>query len=780
MAIYTHTLDEQGGSGTRPSQIYLYVTGYGSAYLEAPSPAASTRRLNQLDIIPSRECFKFNGFFTGQNGAGSQIVQSDGDLRFGLHVAPRSNAVLYAHWTRLSYIATLDVQGGSGGTAKIYCKPDELGGWYGDQYCSQAISSVTPPTREGYAFRGFFNRTFTTIFINPDGSFADAMRSTCISVDAALYAAWVQIRTCTLDRAGGTGGTSAIYSHTHDDSDPSDPESGWYADTGLSEPLDGVAPPVRAGYSFEGYFTAATGGAKYINADGSLVENFPATIAHDATLYAQWSVRWPVVLSPNGGHGGTGEIYYDHTLGLFYGADGEAIDAVEIPTRECFAFSGFEDTGGTSYIAPDGAIDQQLLASAMEATASMTPEGELPSMGLVATWTRVAYKCALESPYSGGTEAIYYVAARSGFYATYAPAPADDPLSAVALPCRRGHACVGFSADATAQHLFIETLPDSRSTGEIAAESIASDTTIYPVWEPRRFVMSFERLSGVSKTVTFGEAVGALPSPASVPQGAVFDGWFLGGAKITDGTYWDYDDETATRAGAVTLTPRFKTAFSNVTDWFGLASDALVPIESSSGDDAKRICCRDLGRANGASFADIPWRNPTVKYLVVADVVLSVTLGKAFAATKSGRNVVASGYMITSAAVSTASRAFPVVTVSAVANEGADAINKFAVSVQIMARARAQNLMGAIGGDMDSLESCTLVASCDPVVLAFGGAPCASDVVKGRIEVSAETRAVRNSQSAPTSAAPFTATGITTSGIGTGYSTHTIKAIKEL
>lgn len=210
-------------------------------------------------------------------------------------------------------------------------------------------------------------------------------------------------------------------------------------------------------------------------------------------------------------------------------------------------------------------------------------------------------------------------------------------------------------------------------------------------------------------------------------------------------------------------------ALPTVDDFFGLGSSTLVPISSASGDNMRRECMSNAtwsgytqvggaGRYSaGVSDSGGIWRNPTVKYMVVGDMTLSLNLGTAFAATFSGGVMTVSGFMIVSAVVETQQRQFPTVTVSAVANEGANAINLFAVSIPIIARARPQNLLGAVSGG-GYLQSCRLAAQCQPVVLAENNMPCASDVVHGQYTVDATTHDYANA-GAPVAANGFAAVG---------------------
>ena len=209
-------------------------------------------------------------------------------------------------------------------------------------------------------------------------------------------------------------------------------------------------------------------------------------------------------------------------------------------------------------------------------------------------------------------------------------------------------------------------------------------------------------------------------------------------------------------------------------DYFGFASAALVPISSDAGDTVHRVTASHAGRyAAGVSEAGGIWRNPTTTYAVVRNTTLAVTLGKAY---KGSSGV--SGYMITSVEVSTEIGRFPTVTISATANEGANAINLFPVSVPIVARSKAQNLLNAVSGG-GYLQRVSLVAACDAVVCEENLMPCASDVVNGRYELAAETLAAAQ-QAAPTTGNGFAFLGAPKAQQDADYMRYSLTARKEM
>ena len=260
--------------------------------------------------------------------------------------------------------------------------------------------------------------------------------------------------------------------------------------------------------------------------------------------------------------------------------------------------------------------------------------------------------------------------------------------------------------------------------------------------------------------------------------------------------------------------------FGTVVDYFNLASSTLIPISSDIGYERRRVVCANASWSGGSQQyagrydSDVnevlgAWRNPTVVYEVVGDMTLSLSLGAAFpclfpngssAYDSRGLSmscISASGYMITEVQVETSGvDNFPRITVSAVANEGhirsyynnvwtratanaTDAINQFNVRIPILARARAQDFMSCIVTN-GTLQSCTVKAVCDPVVLFEDMMPCASDVVHGRYELTATIADYEGTAGIPSTNNGFTGIGKPLRCDATGYPIYTLTARKEI
>ena len=105
--------------------------------------------------------------------------------------------------------------------------------------------------------------------------------------------------TVKLDAKGGSGGTEEV-------------------EATYGEAMPEIVVPVRAGYAFKGYFTAAGGkGTQYYKADGTSAKAW--SLAGNATLYAAWEAL-PKQVTTFKGNGGTPETQKTtNTVSMAYG-----------------------------------------------------------------------------------------------------------------------------------------------------------------------------------------------------------------------------------------------------------------------------------------------------------------------------------------------------------------------------------------------------------------------------------------------------------------------------
>jgi len=745
------TLNLSSGTGDVEALYYQIVGGglytdnlcEGAPVLSIPKPKIANKA--------------FRGFFanaTSSTSTGTQYIDKDGNFLSAL-TALTAAKTIYA-WYLAPYKITISANSGTGGSTAFYY--DSLNGLFYDTADVEMspITKITPHTRSQYKFLGIYasNNTTSAQRVAPDGTIAADFVPTAA---ATVYAQWQQVSyKLTINKGSGTGGTDALYC-----SNGANSPVGWYLDDLCQTAATRIEPPTRSGYAAKGVFTASTSGTKYINRDGTFTADFVAlSITAAKTYYWQWGALYKITLNRNGGQGGPDEFWYSSQDDAYFADDqlSQQITSIEKPTSECFHFDGYysASSGGTQYIDSAGQFTAAL--SSLAPTAAKT---------FYAHWTRVSYKLTLnDNGGTGGSVAIYNSGANANYYA-------DDQLTtrvlSVNVPTKTGYSLLGYYQTTSGGSKYVN------ADGTIAAAvGISANTTIFARYTPNTYTLFFSEGSTTQKTVTFGAAVGAVPSPTKV--GYIFAGWYVDETKIEASTVWNFaENKTAYPAWI----PHVSDYFGNVEDYFNLGSASMIPIASDSGDNRTRLCVahtgkyeRDVNQLSGV------WRNPSVTYAVVRSFTFRVTLGKAYAAQSSGNTMYRSGYMITEAEVATSIGNFPTITVRAVANEGRDAINLFDVSVPVVARSKAQNLMNAIRGG-GKLSGCTLVASCEPVVVAENMMPCASDVVNGKITVNAGTIAPTG-EAAPTAQNGFTSLGEPKQTTEQYYAVWNIAAEKEL
>jgi len=669
-----------------------------------------------------------------------------------------------------SYKITLSQSNWSGGTAAIWYDT-ATAAFYSDSGLTTAVTSITPPTRELYRFNGFYSSSSNgTQYIDGDGNFTAALYALSITAARTFYAQGTQVSyKLTLNDNSGSGGDGVLYYKI----DGGGFYAHWLCDSEGPQ-ITHVTKPTRANYAFAGYHNGTTTpGTQYIDEAGDFTSALSSlSLTAAKTIYARWVAPFKITISANRGTGGTAAFYFDSIGGKFYAEQNmaEEITAIVPHTRECFAFAGCyssNNTTSTLRVLPSG----EIVAADWTPTAAVT---------IYAQWTRVSWKITLNKQSgTGGTSALYYRIDGGGLYVDDL---CDTAATGVTPPTRSGYTFSGFYSATSGGTQYTDA--DGAFLAAFTSLTPTAAVTIYARWTANTYTLTFNYNGGThgaeTKTVTFGAAVGTLPTTTRTPD--VFNGWYVDGTKITADTVWNIAEDKMVEA-------RWTLAIAaSVEDFFGLASSALVPIASTNGDEYHRATAAHNGKyENGVNQISGIWRNPSVTYVVKANTTVSVQLGKAFAAQKSGSTMTRSGYMITTVEIVTEIGKFPTVTVSAVANEGANAVNnftvnanKFNVSVAVVARSKAQNLLNAISGG-GYLQRVTLRGTCDPVVCEENLMPCASDIVNGRYELAAETVAP-NGEAAPTMAASagFAMVGVPKVGADSNFVRYSIDGRKEM
>ena len=224
--------------------------------------------------------------------------------------------------------------------------------------------------------------------------------------------------------------------------------------------------PTRTGYTFDGWWTSATGGVQ-ISAS--------TIVTGDLTCYAHWLAnKYAVAFDANGG--GVNESNRSVTFGSVVGE-------LPTPTRTGYAFKGWwtSATGGS------------------QISASTVVAGD---MALYAHWTPI-YTVTFDA--NGGSVDESNRGVESG-----------SAVGTLPTPMLTGYSFAGWWTSAT-------------GGTKISASTIVTGVmTYYAHWTVNKYAVTFDANGGSvnesSRSVAFGETVGTLPAPAR--SGYIFDGWF--------------------------------------------------------------------------------------------------------------------------------------------------------------------------------------------------------------------------------------------------------------
>ena len=242
--------------------------------------------------IPEREGYTFGGWYLD--------TDYTEEIRNGDIVKITDNTNLYAKWIPNKYTVTLD---GNGGTVN----PSSIEVTYNYIY-----SGLPTPTRTGYTFAGWYTE-------REGGSIVNTTDTVRILSNITLYAHWTANNyTITFNANGGSVGTvlTVTYDSTY-----------------------GTLPtPSRTGYSFAGWFTAASGGSQVTNST-------KVSITSNQTLYAHWNINsYGVTINTSNANKSTG------SLNINYGGNG----TVTITPTSGYYLSGASCTNGYTTNATTG------------------------------------------------------------------------------------------------------------------------------------------------------------------------------------------------------------------------------------------------------------------------------------------------------------------------------------------------------------------------------------------------------------------------------------------
>ena len=249
----------------KPSYNVLFRANFGDGSMQ-PLKVEEGQSVNLTPNAFTKTGYTFSGWNTKIDGTGN--TYNDGaSITMG-----NADIELFAQWNANEYTVALDNQGGGS-------SPDEVIATY-----NEVLPKVTPPTRTGYIFGGYYTEPQGNGDNYLDGDGNPTAKKWEDTKGGTLYAKWTaKTYTVTLNDNGGSGGAGNVTAT-------------------FGETLPQATPiPTLSGWTFDGYYTQ-NGLEQYYNPAGSGVK--PWDKDADTTLYAQWTQNNVLSYDGNGADGG--------------------------------------------------------------------------------------------------------------------------------------------------------------------------------------------------------------------------------------------------------------------------------------------------------------------------------------------------------------------------------------------------------------------------------------------------------------------------------------------
>lgn len=459
---------------------------------------------------PTRYGYTFTGWNSESNGTGTSFKNP-------YTYSDNKSVTIYAQWKPVESKVTFDSNGGSSAGSPITVK-------YGETY-----GSLPTPSMTGKDFLGWFTSA------ENDGSDPITSSSTVrIISDTTLYAHW----------------DTAKYSvrYIANNTNVSNMPSNSVREYGQSDFRLDSKTPVREGFTFVSWNTSA---------DGSGTSYYPEqkySGNSSLSLYAVWKRNtYSVIFDSNGGDGAPESQIKEYDIPL------KLSDTV--PSRSGYTFTGWNTSqygGSEAYTAGDNySLNKAVTLYAQWTANSYTvrfdagggkssfdrKEYLYDSSYSLPTVSRKGYN--FEGWYTsgeGGTlisngdtvkienDTVFYARWRARtFTVSFDAAGGECSVSQITVrydslygrlpvPVRKGYVFAGW---------FTDKSYEKRITSE-SVMKYDSDITLVAAYTAGSYTVTFDSAGGrcdtVSKSVSYGDAYGVLPTP--VRQGYIFEGWF--------------------------------------------------------------------------------------------------------------------------------------------------------------------------------------------------------------------------------------------------------------
>jgi len=391
----------------------------------------------ELPVAPTKEHYTFAGWYNG----GTQIQQ--GAFLF-------TDTTLLAKWEGVAVTVSFDKNGGDTDS-----NPTTLNLRYGEPYSFP----VNEPGKAEYVFAGWYTEQTDGTKVTTETKLEQAL---------VLYAHWTAATyTVSFNSNGGSSATDQTVTY-----------AGAY----------GALPvTTRTGYTFNGWYTAASGGTK-------VESTTSVTMTADHTLYARWTpVAYAVACDLAGGTVATANV-------TSYTIETETFTLVN-PTKAGYTFNGWK--------LPD-ADDSTAVASKQIA------KGTTGDLSFVAVWTAATYTVSFNS--NGGSSATDQTVTYAGAY------------GALPVTTRTGYTFNGWYTAASG----------GTKVESTTSVTMTADHTLYAQWTLKQYTVTYEANGGngtvpALKTVDYTTKITIESGSSLTYKGYVFNGWTFDGRNYNSG-----------------------------------------------------------------------------------------------------------------------------------------------------------------------------------------------------------------------------------------------------
>lgn len=445
---------------------------------DSVDPATITKNYQEeLETLPvaTRTGYSFAGWFT---------AATDGDKITDKTKMPVDGAAYYAHWTINQYTVKFDGNKGSDG------------GEIKKDY-DAAIGELPTSTRAGYTFDGWYTE-------KTDGTKVE-ITTKVPAKDVTYYAHWtINQYTAKFDGNEGSDGTDITADYNSE--------------------LQTLPTSTREGYTFDGWYTAKTGGTKILTTTKMPLDG--------ATYYAHWkTVDYTITYDLNDGSSGDAKNHEDNPT--TYTIESNVI-TLQNPT-----WTGRVFTGWTW----DGHDTKELVVTINKGTTG--------NKTYKANWELAAYTVTFDS--QGGSDVADV------------PAQHGKPIVQPSYPVKEGYTFKGW---------YTTKAYDAAWNFD---DAVMGDMPLYAKWEINHYVVSFNTNDGSSvdaQTVDHGNKASLPTEPTR--EHYEFAGWYRDDKLTTE-----FDFANTEIKGETTIYAKWTPVIYNITydlDGGSVTLDKLNPI----------------------------------------------------------------------------------------------------------------------------------------------------------------------------------------------------------